>query len=180
MFWSETPLHTHPTSHIKEQRWDWKKKPRGMLSYPKRKTRGNLKFFIECYVKVPNCLGKNQKPNQREQLSTPGVFFFFLPHSPAGRILVPQPGRDGTRAPALEAESYPLDHQEVTRCVFSTTVKTDRPVNCIITQTSSLKKTKLQKLAEQSRNLAHLSTPHAACLHSGGKDGACRVMRASW
>ena len=59
MFWSETPLHTHPTSHIKEQRWDWKKKPRGVLSYPKRKTRGNLKFFIECYVKVPNCSGKN-------------------------------------------------------------------------------------------------------------------------
>ena len=107
-------------------------------------------------------------------------FFFFLPHSPAGRILVPQPGRDGTQAPALEAESYPLDHQEVTRCVFSTTVKMDRPANCIITQTSSLKKKKLQKLAEQSRNLAHLSTPHAAFLHSGGKDGACRVMRASW
>ena len=114
----------------------------------------------------------------------PGAFFFvffFLPHSPAGRILVPQPGRDGTHARALEAESYPLDHQEVTRCMFSTTVKMDRPANCIITQTSSLKKKKkLQKLAEQSRNLAHFSTPQAAFLHSGGKDRACRVMRASW
>ena len=184
MFWSETPLHTHPTSHIKEQRWDWKKKPRGVLSYPKRKTRGNLNFFIECYVKVPNCSGKNQKPNQREQLSMPGAFFFvyfFFATQPSRKDLSSSTRQGWHPCPCTGSRVLPTgppgSHQVY---VFN---NSENGQTCKLYHHTNLifkKKKKLQKLAEQSRNLAHFSTPQAAFLHSGGKDRACRVMRASW
>ena len=58
--WSEIPLHTHPTSDVKEPWQDLMKEAEyNVLLYPKRKKTGRLKFFTELYLKV---LTSQRKP----------------------------------------------------------------------------------------------------------------------